>query len=595
MSAAELATPVSPGLYVGPYLYAKSLGWVKRHGVTHIVNVTPWAPCVHAHITYLHIPIEDAANAPIAEHFDRCHAFISAAHASGGVVLVHCQMGRSRSVTLTAAHLMAKRGIGWREALSCVRVGARRGSPNTGFLRALKSYEATLQAASEHAAQCSCKEMAALRGLRTLSCSVCSTDDDDDTTELPPQPPADLQELGLHRERYAALAELLDADPALEEIGFVPGPLHAGLFEGADAADRVTVAPLPPLEVGMISASHRLAIDISALPALFAETSAAWKEARRVAGGDREGPAPRGAALERATRCILLLSLGQNYTAWADRKRLLIQRRPPAAAAIGDNIDSHRCNGNTAQGGRDDGDAWRVSLERELAFSALVLRSFSKAHEAFAHRRWVLAECERPESGLGLSWFLETHAAREQVLCQAAMAKRKSNYHAARHLAEACTRRIGEAPSSLSSAATLRSELQRSRAAAARAPSDPSVFHVRRAALDAAQRLVRGPKTRLGLLLDEVSWVEAQILRAPWQEVLRTHRRWLMCRLQWDMAPSTADPTSGLADRDMTPAQRAAAERGALLDAAWCTQVLGMVLGADAASGDFDGGCREDA
>ena len=84
MSASELATPVSPGLYVGPYLYAKSLGWVSRHGVTHIVNVTPWAPCVHAHITYLHIAIEDAPGAPIAEHFDRCHAFISAAHADGG-------------------------------------------------------------------------------------------------------------------------------------------------------------------------------------------------------------------------------------------------------------------------------------------------------------------------------------------------------------------------------------------------------------------------------------------------------------------------------------------------------------------------------
>ena len=108
-----------------------------------------------------------------------------------------------------------------------------------------------------------------------------------------------------------------------------------------------------------------------------------------------------------------MLTLGQNYTAWADRKRLLLRSR------------ERDCGGG----------AWRAALVRELSFTALVLRSFTKSHEAFAHRRWVLAECMREKSGLGgPAWFLGEPLCAEVTLCAEAMAKRKANYHAARHL-----------------------------------------------------------------------------------------------------------------------------------------------------------------
>ena len=74
----DALTPhVVPGLYVGPFLYAKSTGWLARHGVTHVVNATPSTPCVHEHIKYLRVAIEDQPSAPIEEHFAKCHAFVA--------------------------------------------------------------------------------------------------------------------------------------------------------------------------------------------------------------------------------------------------------------------------------------------------------------------------------------------------------------------------------------------------------------------------------------------------------------------------------------------------------------------------------------
>ena len=49
----SLCTPVLPGLFIGPFLYAKSLGWLRRHGITHVVNATASAPSLH--LSLIHI------------------------------------------------------------------------------------------------------------------------------------------------------------------------------------------------------------------------------------------------------------------------------------------------------------------------------------------------------------------------------------------------------------------------------------------------------------------------------------------------------------------------------------------------------------
>ena len=256
------APAVVQGLYIGPYLNARSLSWLQRHAISHIVNATPSSPShFEDRIAYLRVPIDDKPGVDISSHFEASRAFISGALASGGNVLVHCHMGRSRSATLCAAYLIAEHRMDWRGALDAVRRARPSAAPNAGFLKQLKQYEpprSSIEPASiVPAAPCSCcaPETAALLGLRAV-CSVCEPE----------------------RPRFRALSQMLSADAVPEELAFVPGPLHAGMFDGADASTGVVVAALPPVEVGIICAARKLAIDVAALPALFAECHAAWRE-----------------------------------------------------------------------------------------------------------------------------------------------------------------------------------------------------------------------------------------------------------------------------------------------------------------------------
>ena len=148
MSTSEEATtpPVEPGLYVGPYLYAKSRGWLRRHAITHVINVTASAPCPFAaELSYLRLELEDTPDAPIAAHFASALAFLRAARAAGGRTLIHCQMGKSRSVTIAAACLMREHGLGWQEALRRVQCARPQAAPNLGFLRTLRELEQAMQ------------------------------------------------------------------------------------------------------------------------------------------------------------------------------------------------------------------------------------------------------------------------------------------------------------------------------------------------------------------------------------------------------------------------------------------------------------------
>ena len=187
----------------------------------------------------------------------------------------------------------------------------------------------------------------------------------------------------------------------------------------------------------------------------------------------------------------------------------------------------------------------------------------------YAHRRWLSARQANAAQAVPAVHAAPAQAAaaeEEARLCANAQTKRKSNYHAARQCATAiyclaaevvamalpptstadvaqtdtlATNSAGAASTDAACAAAtdafgaaFRRELERTRAAAARAPSDASVLYTRRAALEAAMAAL----PRLGLaqlsaalLDDELHWALTQIRRAPWHEVLWQHRRWLLC------------------------------------------------------------------
>ena len=199
-------------------------------------------------LAYLRVPLDDVPDAPIADHFDACHAFVSQALAGGGAVLV-CQMGKSRSATRRRPTLSA-RGVSWRDALARVQRARPAAAPNTGFLKALRAYELAMP---------------------------------------------------LEGPRIAELHRLLDA--GVDELPPVPvETAHDGIFEGSDAA-AVLRATAPPVAGGpaMLLGARSWPSTCAPRRALR-EAQAAWRRAReRGAGDDARG---RAAKASRSARSV---------------------------------------------------------------------------------------------------------------------------------------------------------------------------------------------------------------------------------------------------------------------------------------------------
>jgi len=89
---------------------AKSTRSLTENRITHILSVcadqipaeTPEAP-----FTHMRISVEDVDYADLLIHLPSACRFIDSALRSGGIVLVHCGQGLSRSAAVVAAYCMS--------------------------------------------------------------------------------------------------------------------------------------------------------------------------------------------------------------------------------------------------------------------------------------------------------------------------------------------------------------------------------------------------------------------------------------------------------------------------------------------------------
>lgn len=93
------------------------------------------------------VSVLDLASESILCHFDRCIDFIHGAMADRDsdpamALLVHCQAGCSRSVSVVAAWLMRTEGLTYDQALSAIREVRPMAEPNEGFDQQLRLFEA---------------------------------------------------------------------------------------------------------------------------------------------------------------------------------------------------------------------------------------------------------------------------------------------------------------------------------------------------------------------------------------------------------------------------------------------------------------------
>jgi hypothetical protein len=98
---------VYPNIYVGNYSTSTNFKLLKDLGITHIVSVIPsFNPPFLDKFKYLHIQAYDDESQDIKHYFEISNEFISTCLNEGGKVLIHCMVGRSRSVSICMAFLI---------------------------------------------------------------------------------------------------------------------------------------------------------------------------------------------------------------------------------------------------------------------------------------------------------------------------------------------------------------------------------------------------------------------------------------------------------------------------------------------------------
>ena len=128
----------------------KNLPFIRELGVTHIINTAArdvWLPTEklsNLGLKLFQFHVDDVTTANIAAYFVAAAKFIAEARVSGGLVMVNCLVGLSRSATIVTAAAMINNK--WTMARSLKKLRQSRPvKPNLGFMVQLLNLERDLR------------------------------------------------------------------------------------------------------------------------------------------------------------------------------------------------------------------------------------------------------------------------------------------------------------------------------------------------------------------------------------------------------------------------------------------------------------------
>uniref|UniRef100_A0A915CSJ6 Dual specificity protein phosphatase 19 n=1 Tax=Ditylenchus dipsaci TaxID=166011 RepID=A0A915CSJ6_9BILA len=133
---------VSKGIFLSSQDVAQELPLLKRHGITHIVNVATAVKIFFPkQFVYLQFKALDCPTQDLSQYFNEATLFMRKAVEQGGNCLVHCNAGISRSSTLCIVYIMVTENKRLSEALQQVKSVRPVARPNEGFMRQLEQFE----------------------------------------------------------------------------------------------------------------------------------------------------------------------------------------------------------------------------------------------------------------------------------------------------------------------------------------------------------------------------------------------------------------------------------------------------------------------
>ncbi|XP_022921604.1 dual specificity protein phosphatase PHS1 [Cucurbita moschata] len=138
----ERPSSVTPALFIGGALAARSVYTLQHLGVTHILclcsNEIGQSDSQFPDLfEYKNFSISDNEDSNISSIFEEASDFVDDVERKGGKVLVHCFEGKSRSATLVLAYLMLRKKYTLLKAWNALKRVHRRAQPNDGFAKTL--------------------------------------------------------------------------------------------------------------------------------------------------------------------------------------------------------------------------------------------------------------------------------------------------------------------------------------------------------------------------------------------------------------------------------------------------------------------------
>ncbi|KAJ3013839.1 UNVERIFIED_CONTAM: hypothetical protein HDU68_000523 [Siphonaria sp. JEL0065] len=139
----------SSRIYIGNLSAALDLPTLQANNIMYVIQVLEqdWSPFKNDGLVYLPIIVEDSPTVDLMPFFQPAVRFVEKALSASthpGNVLIHCQMGASRSGTILIAVLMARLRIGRDKALVMAREARPCVEPNEAFWRQLGEWEMQL-------------------------------------------------------------------------------------------------------------------------------------------------------------------------------------------------------------------------------------------------------------------------------------------------------------------------------------------------------------------------------------------------------------------------------------------------------------------
>ena len=133
-------------LFLGSYRNACNLKEIKDLGINYVLNCA--VECIDSfppEVNYCHLKLNDMPSFRIIAFFERATNFLNKAKTNNGVVLVHCQLGISRSTSCVIAYMIRFMGYNTYGALDFIKKKRPQVMPNNGFLQQLSTYEKRVQ------------------------------------------------------------------------------------------------------------------------------------------------------------------------------------------------------------------------------------------------------------------------------------------------------------------------------------------------------------------------------------------------------------------------------------------------------------------